>query len=123
MGTQSSVTSPALNGTLLSRPPISPSDFGSLRGAPFGVPVVPLVRIVIFGPSPARGGAPLSPRGDQRVQRVVGVLVVVDPGPVAAVRRVVDALEHLAVLVVVDEQVGALAFGHLTDLRARRRRC
>ena len=61
-GTHISVTSPARNGTLLSRPPSRPSDRGSERGAPFGLPVVPLVRIVIFGVAPAFGGLLGSPR-------------------------------------------------------------
>ena len=61
IGTASSVVSRARKGTLLSKPPISPSDLGSLRGAPFGVPVVPLVRITIFGDVPARGGALVLP--------------------------------------------------------------
>ena len=56
IGTHSSVTSRARNGTLLSRPPISDSERGSERGAPFGVPVVPLVRIVIRGDSAGFGG-------------------------------------------------------------------
>ena len=57
IGTHSSVTSRALNGTLLSSPPISDSERGSDRGAPLGVPVVPLVRIVIRGHSAGFGGA------------------------------------------------------------------
>ena len=61
IGTHSSVTSRARNGTLLSRPPISDSERGSERGAPLGVPVVPLVRIVIRGHASGLGGARRSP--------------------------------------------------------------
>ena len=57
IGTHSSVVSSARNGTLLNRPPSKDSDLGSLRGAPLGVPVVPLVRIVTRGGSPGFGGA------------------------------------------------------------------
>ena len=45
----------------------------------------------------------------------------VGPGPEAAAGRIVDPLEHVGVLVVVDEQVGALALGHLADLRSGER--
>ncbi|MBV8997980.1 MAG: AMP-binding protein, partial [Solirubrobacterales bacterium] len=61
IGTHSSVISCARNGTLLSRPPISDRERGSERGAPLGVPVVPLVRIVIFGHSSGLGGPLVSP--------------------------------------------------------------
>src|SRR6202012_2896235 len=53
---------------------------------------------------------------DQRLERVVALLV--GPGAVAAPGRVVDSRERFSVLVVVDEQVGAFAFGHLADLGA-----
>ena len=56
IGTHSSVVSRERNGTLPSTPPMIDSDFGSLRGAPLGVPVVPLVRITILGPRPGLGG-------------------------------------------------------------------
>ena len=59
IGTHSSVTSRARNGTLPSRPPMIDSDRGSSRGAPFGVPVVPLVRITIFGATRSLGGVPV----------------------------------------------------------------
>ena len=47
IGAGSDVTSLALNGTCESTPPIGASDGGVLRFAPFGVPVVPLVRMMI----------------------------------------------------------------------------
>ena len=47
IGAGSDVTSLALNGTCESTPPIGASDGGVLRLAPFGVPVVPLVRMMI----------------------------------------------------------------------------
>ena len=47
IGAGSEVTSPALNGTCDRMPPIGASDGGVLRFAPFGVPVVPLVRMMI----------------------------------------------------------------------------
>ena len=47
IGAGSEVTSPALNGTCASTPPIGASDNGILRLAPLGVPVVPLVRMMI----------------------------------------------------------------------------
>src|SRR5436305_1007971 len=47
IGAHSSVTSRARNGTLLSRLPRMPSERGSSRGAPLGVPVVPLLTTLI----------------------------------------------------------------------------
>ena len=47
IGAGSDVTSLALNGTWDSTPPIGASDGGVLRLAPLGVPVVPLVRMMI----------------------------------------------------------------------------
>lgn len=37
------------------------NDLGSLRGAPFGVPVVPLVRITILGPTLGFDGGSVEP--------------------------------------------------------------
>ncbi len=114
IGTHSSVTSRERNGTLLSRPPISDSECGSARGAPLGVPVVPLVKIVIRGHESGLGGGGRIAGVDQRVERVVPGLV--RPGAVAPPLRIVDALERLRVLLVVDEQIGPLARRHLPDL-------
>ena len=47
IGAGSDVTSPDLNGTCESTPPIGASVGGVLRLAPLGVPVVPLVRMMI----------------------------------------------------------------------------
>ena len=47
IGAGNDVTSPDLNGTCDSTPPIGASDGGVLRLAPLGVPVVPLVRMMI----------------------------------------------------------------------------
>jgi hypothetical protein len=47
IGAGSDVTSPALNGTCERMPPIGARDGGVLRLAPLGVPVVPLVRMMI----------------------------------------------------------------------------
>ncbi len=106
---------------MLSRPPISASERGSPRGAPFGVPVVPLVRIVIRGDTPGLGGAVDSARGDQGIERIPGALLVVGPGAPATARRL-DVPERFRVLVVVDEQVRALPARHLADLRSGERR-
>ena len=48
IGAGSDVTSPPLNGTCDRTPPIGASDGGLLRFAPLGVPVVPLVRMMIL---------------------------------------------------------------------------
>ena len=114
IGTHSSVTSRERNGTLLSRPPISDSECGSARGAPLGVPVVPLVRIVIRGHESGLGGAAVSPASISASS--VSSPGLVRPGAVASPRRIVDALERLRVLLVVDEQIGPLARRHLPDL-------
>ena len=119
IGTHSSVTSCARNGTLLSSPPISDSERGSERGAPFGVPVVPLVRIVIRGHSSGLGGLPALGALDQRIERVVAGLV--RPGAEPPAGRIVDPAQGVCVLVVVDEQIGPLALGYLPDLRPRER--
>lgn len=58
IGAGSDVTSPALNGTCERTPPIGASEGGVLRFAPLGVPVVPLVRMMIFECAPAFGGGP-----------------------------------------------------------------
>ena len=47
IGDGSAVISPALNGTLDRMPPTGASVGGVCRVAPFGVPVVPLVRMII----------------------------------------------------------------------------
>ena len=82
IGTHSSVTSRARNGTLLRSPPNRASERGSERGAPFGVPVVPLVRIVILGQVAGLGWTARVGAVDQRVERVVAGLV--GPGSEAA---------------------------------------
>src|SRR5947209_5667154 len=96
IGTHSSVTSRARNGTLLSRPPISDNERGSERGAPFGVPVVPLVRIVIFGHSAGLGGSVVSPPSisassvssqGSRLQGGEPAALVDHHGPVAVAQR------------------------------------
>ena len=48
MGAGSDVTSPLLNGTCDSTPPMGANEGGLLRFAPLGVPVVPLVRMMIL---------------------------------------------------------------------------
>ena len=83
IGAGSDVTSPALNGTWDSTPPIGASDGGVLRLAPLGVPVVPLVRMMIDECLVALGaGLPAAAR-DQVGQRLVGAarrLVLVGVG-------------------------------------------
>ena len=56
IGAGSDVSSPDLNGTCDSTPPIGASDGGLLRLAPLGVPVVPLVRMMILECAVAFGG-------------------------------------------------------------------
>ena len=46
------MTPPVLNGTRSSKAPSELIDPTSLRGAPFGVPVVPLVSITTVGRAP-----------------------------------------------------------------------
>jgi hypothetical protein len=46
IGAGNEVTSPDLNGTCESTPPIGAREGGVLRLAPLGVPVVPLVRMI-----------------------------------------------------------------------------
>ena len=53
------MTSPALNGTAESTPPIGARVGGACRVAPFGVPVVPLVRMMIEDFLVALGAASL----------------------------------------------------------------
>ena len=71
-----------------SSPPISDSERGSERGAPLGVPVVPLVRMVIRGHSSGLGGPPVAGARDQRIERVVAGLV--RPGAEPSPGRIVD---------------------------------
>ena len=56
IGVVSSVVSRACSGIRDSRPPTIANERGSSRGAPFGVPVVPLVRITSLAGRPAFGG-------------------------------------------------------------------
>ena len=110
-----------MNGTLLSSPPISASDRGSERGAPFGVPVVPLVRIVIRGAVPGFGGALVS--APSIASSSVGSLDL-EPSSVHARHRPRGSStspEHLLVLVVEHEQVASPHAGNLPDLRAGER--
>ena len=62
IGAGSEVTSLALNGTADSTPPIGASDGGALRLAPLGVPVVPLVKMMIDECLLALGGGALPVR-------------------------------------------------------------
>src|SRR6202012_2422091 len=59
IGAGSEVTWLALNGTCDRIPPIGANDGGGLRFAPFGVPVVPLVRMMIDECLLALGGGDL----------------------------------------------------------------
>jgi hypothetical protein len=100
-----------LNGTWESTPPIGASDGGVLRLAPLGVPVVPLVRMIFAA------------AGDQIGQRFVGaarglVLIRVCGQGAQLAQRRLGLGDRGGVLVVVDDQLGALPFGHLPDLRA-----
>ena len=125
IGAGSEVTSLALNGTCDRIPPIGANVGGVLRFAPFGVPVVPLVRMMIDECLLALGAGDLLCCGDQVGQRLVGAARVVavrgeGQGAQLAQRRLGFA-DVLGVLVVVNDQLGALALGDLFDLRAGER--
>ena len=57
IGAHSCVTPRARNGTFDNTPPTGANDIGTSRSAPFGVPVVPLVRITNRGACFGFGGA------------------------------------------------------------------
>ena len=122
IGAGSDVTSPDLNGTCDSTPPIGASDGGVLRLAPLGVPVVPLVRMMILECLVAFGGGIAL----LRAIRSASVSSVLSDGSslsglVASARSLpsggLGRGDGLGVLVVVDDQLGALALGDLLDLR------
>jgi hypothetical protein len=56
IGVGSTVTSPPRNGRRDSGPPNGASERGCWRAAPFGVPVVPLVRMMSDACRPGAGG-------------------------------------------------------------------
>ncbi len=121
IGAGSDVTSLALNGTCDSTPPIGASDGGVLRLAPLGVPVVPLVRMMIELCLVTFGAGLLLLRCDEIGERLVRTtrrLVLVGIGGECAqfALRRFGLRNGLGVLVVVDDDRGALALGHLFDL-------
>ena len=125
IGAGSEVTSLALNGTCDRMPPIGASVGGVLRLAPFGVPVVPLVRMMIDECLLALGAGDLL-LAATRSASVSSVLPESSPSGVGAQRpqlaqRRVGLADVFGVLVVVDDQLGAFALGHLFDLRAGER--
>ena len=97
-------------------PPIGASVGGVLRFAPFGVPVVPLVRMMIDACLVALGAGDLL----FWATRSANVSSVLSDGsspsgvgaerPQLAQRRI-GLADRLGVLVVVNDQLGALAFG------------
>ena len=98
---------------------IAASMPASLRGAPFGVPVVPEVRMMIrvwWSGTPGSGVVGLAL--DQGVEGVVvGVLVGVRQHPGVDVRL----LEHPGELLVVDHDGRVLPLEHVDQLRAGER--
>ena len=123
IGAGSDVTSLALNGTWDSTPPIGASDGGVLLLAPLGVPVVPLVRMMIDECFAALGAGLRAAALDEFGQRLVRAarrLVLVGVGAERAqlALRRFGLGDGLGVLVVVDDHMGVLALGHLLDLRA-----
>ena len=121
IGAEIWATSPERNGTLLRGPPTGESENGTSRPAPLGVPVVPLVRITSRGARAGFGGATRRRRCDQRLERVAVLAATVEPCPEASVAESEIADQRLELLVV-DEQIDALAAGHLLDLRRRESR-
>ena len=128
IGAGSDVTSPALNGTWDSTPPIGASDGGVLRLAPLGVPVVPLVRMMIDECLVAFGACSELLRA---IRSSIVSSVLPDGSSLSGLLASARSLpksgfglrDGCGVLVVVDDDLGALALGHLLDLRARRTRC
>src|SRR3954451_22046410 len=132
IGAASIVCSRARSGIMSNSAAAGPSDSGCLRWAPFGLPVVPLVRITtrpfslggstLHGAPPAMTGAGPGARGragDEVLERgVVGRLAGVVPGDeaLAPLARVVDEVLELGV---VDDRGRLLALGDRGDLRAR----
>ena len=99
------------------------SDGGAARLAPLGVPVVPLVRMMIRECAGRLRGGRLAAARDQVGQGLVGaarrlVLVRVLVQCAQLSQRRLGLGHRLGVLVVVDDDRGALALGHLFDLRA-----
>ena len=123
IGAGSDVTSLALNGMWESTPPIGARDGGVLRLAPFGVPVVPLVRMMIDECFAALGAGLLLLRAMSSAS-VSSVLPDSSSlsGLVPSARSLPcggSASGHrLGVLVVVDDHMGVLTLRHLLDLRA-----
>ena len=99
------------------------SDFGWLREAPFGVPVVPEVRMIALpgssGGTTFGGVAAL----DQLLERrVLGLRLRLVPGDVA-LAPVPGVREHLGELLVVDDRLRLLAVGDVGRAAGRRTRC
>ena len=113
-GAETTVASSERIGTLSTSTPIGASDFGLSRGAPFGVPVVPLVRTMTFDSSAGSGGGESSPAA-------ISASTVSSPGSSVQARDRAElglvAAEELRVLVVVDQQPRTLAIADLADLR------
>ncbi len=122
IGAGKDVISPYLNGTWDRMPPIGASDGGVLLLAPLGVPVVPLVKMMIEECFVDLGRGLAAAARDEVFQRLVGaarrlVLIGVDAERPQLAQRRIGLGNRLAVLVVVNDQLGALALGHLLDLR------
>ena len=117
-GAAMNVVCARFSGILDSSDTAGSSDCGCAAAAPFGVPVVPEVRITAR-PARARAAPAGSGRraGDQLVERgVVGVLGVV-PGD-EALAPLAGVLEQLGELLVVDDRHRLLALDDLRELRA-----
>ena len=118
------VFSRAFSGIMASSAAAGSSDLGCERDAPFGVPVVPEVRMIALPRS--LGGADrrrVAARGqllEQRVARLAVLGVVPGDEALAPARGVVDQLLEL---VVVDQRLRLLALGDVGELRGRRRPC
>ena len=122
IGAGSEVISLALNGTCDSTPPIGASDGGVLRLAPLGVPVVPLVRMMIDECLVTLGACSELLRA---IRSAMVSSVLPDGSSLSGLVGQRAQLAELGiglrdgggVLVVVDDDFRALAFGDLFDLR------
>ena len=126
IGAGSEVTSSALNGTCDKMPPIGANVGGVLRLAPFGVPVVPLVKMMIDECLPAFGAGALLLGGDQvwpSVSSALPELLSVRSGAQCAqlAQRRFGLADASGVFVVVNDELGAFTFRDLFDLRAGER--
>ena len=111
------VVSRARNGTRSRTAPTGVSVRDGARFAPFGAPVVPLVRITKDEGEAGRGSGTERAAGDQRVERVGSRRVL---GPRSrTTERAVDARHDAVELLVVHESLDAFPRAGLVQLRSR----